>query len=236
MNSKKLFIHIPKNAGLTVRRSLSDYIITCNKNTLIDEEYKNNLIETMNKANEHYGFEHARWRDIKKSLTNKYQAFAIIRNPWTKVVSRYMYGLRAIENGRAPENYIPKKFEEFLEQRFEYQNKEYYWHRATKGWYPQKDHVVDDNNNIKCDILRFEYFNDDIKSYLNLPEDFKIKSSNNYHRGNKDPKWAKWDIDYKTLYTNSTIQIVADWYKNDIDLFDFDYDTAARKNIWNINI
>ena len=123
-------------------------------------------------------------------------------------------------------------FEEFIEERFKYQDKEFYWHRAVRGWYPQKDHVTDEQGNIKCDVLRFEHLNDDLKEYFNLPKDQVIKSSNNFHRGNTDPEWAKWDIDYKTLYNDTTIQIIADWYKEDIEMFGFDYDTTATKNIW----
>lgn len=233
MNSKKLFIHIPKNAGLTVRRFLSNRIIICNgNNTFINNHYKTRLTKIMINAGEHYGYEHARWQDINKKITENHDAFAIVRNPWTKVVSRYMFGLRGIEKGRIVRGYVPSSFEEFLEQRFEFKDKEFYWHRAIRGWFPQREHVIDENGNIKCDILRFEHFNDDIQLYFNLSKDKTIKSSNNFHRGNKDPNWAKWDIDYHTLYNDRTIQIVADWYKDDIEMFGFDYDSTATKNIW----
>ncbi|WP_321339941.1 hypothetical protein [Breoghania sp.] len=36
--------------------------------------------------------------------------------------------------------------------------------------------------------------------------------------------------DYKDYYTPRTIQIIADWYKNDIETFGFDFDTAATRN------
>lgn len=37
---------------------------------------------------------------------------------------------------------------------------------------------------------------------------------------------------YQDIYTKETIQIVADWYKEDIDFFGFDFDGAATKNTW----
>lgn len=234
MSSKKIFIHIPKNAGLTVRRfrQVANEIILCNIGLFISKEYADNLLHIMEKAGEHHGTEHARWRDFHKQFTDKYQAFAVVRNPWTRVVSRYMFGLRAVEKGGAPEGYMPDSFEEFLEERHEYGDKEFYWHRAVRGWYPQLDYVTDELGNIKCDILRFEHFENDLRKYFKIPNTIKIKKSNSFHRGNTDPKWAKWDIDYRTLYNDKTIQIVADWYKDDIEKFGFTFDSTATKNIW----
>ena len=37
---------------------------------------------------------------------------------------------------------------------------------------------------------------------------------------------------YQDVYTDKTIQIVADWYKADIDMFGYDFDTGAQKNMW----
>ena len=39
---------------------------------------------------------------------------------------------------------------------------------------------------------------------------------------------------YKDLYNPVTIQIIADWYKKDIDHWGFDFDTSATKNYWNM--
>ena len=38
---------------------------------------------------------------------------------------------------------------------------------------------------------------------------------------------------YQDMYTDKTIQIIADWYKDDIDYWGFDFDTGAQKNYWN---
>jgi len=231
MNSKKLFIHIPKNAGLTVRRfhRVANEIVLCNRGLFISKDYGDRLTQTMKEDGEHHGYEHARWRDISKQFTDIYQAFAVIRNPWTRVGSRYMFGLRAVEKGSAPEGYMPDSFEEFLEERHEYGNKDFYWHRAIRGWYQQLDYVTDELGNIKCNILRFEHFENDLRKYYNIPNMVKIKASNNFHRRTKD---LKWDIDYKTLYNDKTIRIVAGWYKDDIEKFGFTFDSTATKNIW----
>ena len=38
---------------------------------------------------------------------------------------------------------------------------------------------------------------------------------------------------YMDLYDDRTIQIVADWYKADIDMWGYDFDTGAQRNYWN---
>ena len=38
--------------------------------------------------------------------------------------------------------------------------------------------------------------------------------------------------DYKNLYNDRTINIIAEWYKKDIEHWGFDFDTSARRNTW----
>ena len=37
---------------------------------------------------------------------------------------------------------------------------------------------------------------------------------------------------YQDIYNDKTIQIIADWYKVDIDYWGFDFDSSAQKNYW----
>ena len=39
---------------------------------------------------------------------------------------------------------------------------------------------------------------------------------------------------YQDLYNEKTIQIVADWYKDDIEMWGYDFDTGAQRNYWNV--
>ena len=39
---------------------------------------------------------------------------------------------------------------------------------------------------------------------------------------------------YRDIYTNETIQIIADWYKKDIETWGYDFDTGPTKNYWNV--
>lgn len=229
--NKNLFIHIPKNAGTTVRKTFKDRIILASKENLVSDEYVRRLTQVMHQAGEHPGYEHARWRDIKEAIRNSHQSVAVVRNPWMKVGSRFMYGQRHIAAGRIAKTYMASTFEEFLEERHTYVNSEFYWHRPIRGWYPQLDHVTDHEGKVQCNIIRFEFFEDEIRQYFNVT-DTQIISKHHGHRQHVTPSLAKWDIDYKTLYNDRTIQTVADWYKDDVDYFGFDFDTTATRNYW----
>lgn len=232
---RKLFIHIPKNAGRTIHRSKEIRSkIVFNKAENIKDENRIGMTKTMKKYNEHVGsgMQHARWCDIKPSITSHHPAFAIIRNPWAKVVSRYTYQQRVVSRRNKKilgKGYESKTFEDFLEERYQWGNIPYYWHRAIRNWYPQKDHVVDEKGNLKCDILRMEFFDDEIVRYLNLK---KVPEKRNVSNGTIINNEIVNRKSYKDFYNKKTIQIIADWYKEDIDFFGFDFDTSATKNIW----
>jgi len=71
-------------------------------------------------------------------------------------------------------------------------------------------------------MMRFENLNDDLCSYFNLPTMTRARNVTGLNEGT-----------YMDMYTPETIQIIADWYKSDIDMFGYDFDTGATKNYWN---
>ena len=226
MFSPKLFIHIPKNAGLTIRRSdaLRGKIILATPKVHKSEEYSQAVLNTMNANGDHHGFEHARWRDLSKQYTLYHDCFAVIRNPWDRVVSRYFFAKKVIEVEKKEPvgKHKIDSFEHFLEERFEWADKPYMWHRAIRGWYPAFDHVSDEKSNLRCDMMRFDKLNEDLCKYFNIPSMTGPRNVTGVNKGT-----------YKDIYTTETIQIVADWYKKDIDFWGFDFDTGATKNYWN---
>lgn len=226
-NKKKLFIHIPKNGGMTIRKSdvLKPLIMPVNSGMFITPQYEKSLLSTMKKSNDHHGIEHARWRDLKDDVTSVNGAFAIIRNPWSRVASRYFFAIQVIqEEKKVPPSYCDiSSFEAFLDERFKWGDKEFFWHRAVRGWYPAFDHVSDQSGtHVMCDILRLEHLNDEIESYFHLKNGSMTRARNVTKIRKKVP--------YQDLYTPKTIQIVADWYKKDIDHWGFTFDSSARRN------
>jgi sulfotransferase famil protein len=218
---KYLFVHIPKNGGMAIRQSpqLGGKLVIANRRRLISKKYADELKKHMAQKGANPGYEHARLRDVDQSVRKGTTAFAIVRNPWSRTVSRFKFALQTRNfDGGKPE-FSQKFFREFLEERHLWGEEPYFWHRAVGGWYPQEDYVLDENQKITVDLLRQESLSDELKKYLGLSiglERRNISKTSN--------------TDYRDIYTPQTVQTVADWYAKDIERFGFDFDTPATKN------
>lgn len=216
----KLFIHIPKNGGVTIRESeiFQDKILPVNKKWISDYKGFKKTMESYEERDTK-GVEHARWIDVNPTITQKYQAFAVVRNPWSKVVSRYLFAKQAIERGLVkPEYANVTSLEHFIQERYQWGLKPLTWYRAIRGWWPQKHHVKDNNNKVVCDILRLEHLNEEAPRYLGIDTMPRARNVTSIK------------VDYKELYNPKLIQDIADWYKEDIEYWNFDFDTSARSN------
>ena len=210
----RLFVHIPKTGGMTIRHSelLKGRILTAGRGSHKSLEYSEQLKRTMDRHKDHHGYEHARWRDWRHDLRKRHEAFAVIRNPWDRVASRYWFAKKIIEvEQKVPASYCDvSSFEAFLEERHQWGGKKFFWHRAIRGWYPAFDYVTDESGAIRCHILRFESLDADLCDYFGLPEIPRRRNVTAYGNG-------------CGIYTDKTIQIVADWYQKDIDAFGYDF-------------
>ena len=209
----RLFIHIPKNGGMTVRRGLSDKIVLASKENHVSSEYSRCVLKVMTAAGEHHGFEHARIVDVSHKLRESLRAFALIRNPWARTVSRYTFA-RHIGDKAGQQS-----FREFLDERFIYGGLPYYWHRGVRGWYEQRCYVLDEHGDLAVDCLRLE--SDDLRRYFNLSQSPRRRNVSNTEH-----------LDYREFYGNEEYDIVKDWYAGDIEFFGFGFDGPATQNIW----
>ena len=169
---QKLFIHIPKNAGMTIRGSevFQDKILPVQRKWIANFKDFNNAMKQYGERDVK-GVEHARWRDVSSIITDQYQAFAVVRNPWSKVVSRYLFAKEAVQRGNIDPSYADtRSLEHFLHERNKWFDKKYTWYRAIRGWHPQLDHVTDLDGNVRCDILRVEHLKEDVLKYFNMTE------------------------------------------------------------------
>lgn len=223
--NKKIFVHIPKNAGMTIRHSpfLKDKILVNNASTHKSREYTQELLDTMAMTGDHHGIEHARWKDLKSDYTEHFGAFAVIRNPWDRVVSRYFFAKKVIEVERKVDaSYADVScFEAFLEERHKWGKQPFMWHRAIRGWYPALDHVSDNSGNVKCDILRFEHLNEDLMAYFKIPQMSRARNVTALNKGT-----------YMDMYNEKTKQIVADWYAKDIEQWGYEFESGPTQNCW----
>ena len=183
---KRLFIHIPKNGGTSVQKEMT---------TL--------------------SFGHYRWRDVPRDIRYIYQSFAVIRNPWARMVSRYVMGIPTSNTNDHGTTW--NTFEEFLETRHLCTDKQ--WNDPIRSWNTQYDYVCDENDIVRCDILRLEFIDNELSPYLNLNTPYIVRENGGDYTRN-----------YRDYYNEQTIQIVADWYAKDIDYWGFDFDTSATKN------
>ena len=142
------------------------------------------------------GVEHARWIDVDPNVTNRYTAFAIVRNPWSKVVSRFLFAKQAIERGHVKESYADtRSLEHFIQGRYDWGLKPLTWYRAIRGWWPQKHHVKDNEGNVVCDILTLENLNIEAPKYLGVDSMPRARNVTSIKQ------------DYKELFDTKTCQI-----------------------------
>ncbi len=208
---------------MSVRKceELKDRILVAVRGNHISEKYSDDLLRAMRVADEHHGYEHARWRDWRADLREDYTAFAIVRNPWARTASRYTFAVKIGDSSGK------KTFREFLQERHKYGDRPFYWHRAVRGWYPQVDYVTDLDGELRCDVLRLEHLPHDLEQYTGVTY---------YKRHNVSDTGRKMlgIKDYRELYGPEEFDIVADWYEEDIDYFGFSFDGAATKHIWHV--
>ncbi len=217
---KHLLVHIPKNGGMSLREApeLQGRLVIANRRRLKSKAYANGLLDYMRSRGLHPGYEHARLRDIDRSVRQGTIPFAVVRNPWARTFSRYKFYLQTGGPELAQSPVSVKGFEDFLETRHEWGTRDYFWHRASLGWYPQSDYVVDEAGRLAVDILRQEKLKEDIAQYFGVADTLQRKNvSRNAQAG------------YRDFFTEKTIRIVADWYASDIGMFGFDFDTAATR-------
>ena len=220
---KHLLVHIPKNGGMAVRNApeLQGKLVLANRRRLKSKAYADGLASFMSERKLHPGYEHARLRDIDPSVRAGTVALAVVRNPWARTFSRFKFYLQTSGGAGVAQHMTPDDFERFLDTRHEWGATEFFWHRASLGWYQQADYVIDESGAIAVNILRQEDLGRELAMYLET-EDTLEKRNISLNAG----------ADYRSFYSERHIGIVADWYKADIDMFGFDFDTPATRNVF----
>ena len=229
----KNFIHIPKNAGSAIRQSIPG-IISGSRRLLNASELV--VINSLNKFGMRASYGHLRARDNINIAKKKQGGFSVVRNPWSREYSKYKYLMSQINTDDKKDSQrrvkLVKKyncnykdvgwqqgFENYLEMRHEFMDQPWVWLHACESFYSQLSYLVI-NNKVPDNIIIFrqEHLSDDLKSH---GFSTKVKSIN----------VSNSDIDYIDIYTDKTLRIVSDLYKEDIDYFGFDFDNSAVRNV-----
>jgi hypothetical protein len=179
-----VFIHINKTGGSSIERALN------------------------------LPFEHKTALEKRKELGlrqwEKKFKFAVIRNPWDKVVSHYHYRVQTNQTNLGNE---PPGFQKWVRLTYGCQDSIYY--DKPKMFMPQWKWLSDCHGKLIVDhICRFENLADDFrgvcqkigKDPINLPH---LKASK---RGS-----------YRDYYDDPTAKIVKNWFRLDIEKFEYQF-------------
>lgn len=227
---KPLFIHIPKSGGMTIRKH-PDRIVETAIN-FMSSDYQDMIIDHMKKLGDHHGLEHARFRDLAECYqdeirTGKRKAVAVIRNPWSRTLSRFMFARKVIEvEQKVPRSYADiSSFENFIKNEYEkWGTAPHMHHRAVRGWYPCADYVTDPTSgNIVVDCLPFEDYDRSVMQYFALLSPARARNVT-----------AMTDKSYQSFYTDELIELVEEIYKADIEAFGYEFGTGPKQNYWKI--
>jgi hypothetical protein len=196
------FIHIPKNAGEAVRDALF-----FRREVSLSSPF------------------HYRYIDIADSVGRHLEFFAIVRNPWARTASRYLFGQENAKRWQADDprrQYIERAtFADFVRDRRVLPIPEHPgqpWMGPLSSWFNQLEWIRDENGVVACQCLRMERLQEDLDAYFG--RNVRLRFRNVTHSRS----------DYRTMYTDDLASLVADYFKEDIDHFGFEFEGPATRN------
>lgn len=217
---KCIFIHIPKCAGTSIEKVLGhydlydgrrkqdhrslrmvekpvQYLKLFNDDNLLDylKTIKYKFKPQLNPYNK---------LNLKKEHYNSYFKFTFVRNPWDRAFSWYKNVMRDEVHSKDLGLVNNISFEDFLKGNI-----------GVRALRPQTYWIKDYNGNINMDFIgKFENLQNDfnvVAETLNLTQ-FQLP-----HELKSDNK------SYKEFYSDKTKDIVWDFYKKEIKLFDYEF-------------
>ncbi|OAB77335.1 sulfotransferase family 2 domain-containing protein [Cochleicola gelatinilyticus] len=229
---KALFVHVPKTAG----QSIEDFFLSSlghnrkehgasyllRPKTKFEEGPKRLAHLTIN--------QYVDYSYITEKAFGTYFTFAIVRNPWDRIISFYKY--------RGFANLV--SFEKFVISYLPLYIKNEHWF-----FRPQADFIFNEQNELRIDYMgrfeKLEFALSVIASKINI--DFKelprsnssktesILSSKSVHLLRKHPevlfqinrKDSKNKISYRDYYSKKSKAIIDNIYKRDIDLLEYTF-------------
>ena len=214
-----IFVHIPKTGGMSTLNSLSCFELIYHKNIEHDiKKIKN-----------------------KKKNPEDYLSFTIIRNPWDRMVSNYFFHKQRIHNDTTLHELLfkPNEKEKLKTWIKKHNDEDELWkNHEFKDWlklFDEKESakslsiyhdtikttymdLIGINGKISVDyIINLHNF----KKEINLIKILSGKPFNNpkhVHKNKSDHK------DYREYYDSESIELVANLFKKDIELFNFKFD------------
>ena len=145
---------------------------------------------------------------IGKDKWNKAYRFTLVRNPWDKVVSHYEYRRKRNKTEVASRGI---SFSEWVKKTYGPEKDPLYYNNP-KAFQPQVEWLKDDEGNVSIDFIgKFETINEDfeqIKIAIGLEAELPHLN-------------ASKRADYHSYYDDETQEIVANWFREDIEAFGY---------------
>ena len=230
---KCIFVHIPKNAGQSIEHVFLNLLN-------LDWETRAPLLLRPNDKPElgpprlaHLrAHEYVHYRYLSQEVFDQYFKFTFVRNPWSRMISIYKYL-------KFNQKY---EFKSFLTKAF----KNKVW--RNEYWFvrPQSDFVYTEDEKLLVDFVgKFETLQDDFndictKIALAPTKIPHVNKSNVKPKPSLHPrrliKYCNHQINqinlkriptfkkYQDYYDDESIEIVAELYKRDIELFGYQFD------------
>lgn len=202
---KPVFIHISKNAGTSIIDSVADHIVSAGHRTA------SSWIE-----------EHGRDAPL----------FAVVRNPFDRVVSEYSFRKRRYDAGEQDNTHLSNlsSFEEWAVGTFrdgQFRTREFFerygasFHEPNMIdgnliWFiPQTRWLGDAKGTLLVDdVLRFEHLAEDWPRFCEK-HGIPVK----LERLNTSPRRR----DYRSYYSDTTRDLIAAYYGDDLERFDYSF-------------
>jgi hypothetical protein len=87
------------------------------------------------------------------------------------------------------------------------------------SWFNQLEWIRNRDGKVVCDCLRLEQVNEDLSAYFGRR--MSVPRENVTHAS----------YDYRSMYNDELIEVVAELFREDIDYFGFEFEGGATRNI-----
>lgn len=141
---------------------------------------------------------------------NNAYKFTLVRNPWDKVVSHYEYRRKKDKTGIASGNIA---FGDWVKMTYG-ENKDCTYYNNPRSFQPQVDWLKDKHGRIAMDFVgKFETINEDFK---HIKQVIGVDAALPHLNASKRES-------YQSYYDDETREIIANWFREDIEVFDYSF-------------
>lgn len=228
-----LFVHIPKAAGQSVESVFVERMgLTWQQREALLLKANNSAEQGPPRLAHLTAQEYLNYGYVTPEQFQQYFKFSFVRNPWARIVSEYNY--RRMHGDAA----YQVSFKHFLFEQFPTEDMDDY--HLAKDYYrhviPQWQFLYDDNGKPLVDFIgKFERLQKDFTivcqhldiTAVNLPHKNKTAAEGLKHRFIQKIKCHftanSNNKHYSTYYDNESQGFIADLYKKDIELFNYQF-------------